>query len=428
MNTPRLKRHPQSIRALYCVSLPAMLLIMSASLRGQTTDIQPGQSVTLDTYSDSSCGQQTSGVVNWINGAGNTRSVVTPRVACTVLKSNRIIKLQAGDGLLFAFDTRTQRDDPTLAEGELPLRHGSATGSLINTIRIPAAGAGEAASEVLTAQISTEIEWDGLLWIRSFIIPAWSQVIGTLRVRDLTTGLVVASETFLHERVQLDKLLPDLEFIDNVSWFYGWNSVRSSTGVDIQAQLIRGREYAVEVEGKCENLSTFFVGGLPLFPGAPGSSPRGVWSGGGCFFGRKPIVFVLGFTKQDYNPGVGFQVSPLTVTVQDDLKAKLAEALKTLDSDGDGIIDPEDACPQSDLSPTVVIDSCDSGVENTLFENGCTVSDEIAKCAASAGNHGQFTSCVAGLTNDKDNLLADGSGLWRQRGPIQSCAAQASIL
>jgi hypothetical protein len=94
------------------------------------------------------------------------------------------------------------------------------------------------------------------------------------------------------------------------------------------------------------------------------------------------------------------------------------------DSDGDGIIDDLDACPHSDLSATVVIQGCDSGVPNTLFANGCTISDLIGHCAANAANHGKFVSCVAELTN---TLKAEGAITAKQKGAIQSCAAKSSI-
>ena len=94
------------------------------------------------------------------------------------------------------------------------------------------------------------------------------------------------------------------------------------------------------------------------------------------------------------------------------------------DSDGDGITDDLDACPLSDLSLTVVIGGCDSGVPNTLFANGCTIADLIAHCAANASNHGQFVSCVAELTN---TLKANGAITGKQKGAIQSCAAKSSI-
>ena len=100
----------------------------------------------------------------------------------------------------------------------------------------------------------------------------------------------------------------------------------------------------------------------------------------------------------------------------------LAEPI--LDSDGDGIPDDEDACPTSDLSATVVIDGCDSGVENLLDEGGCTISDLIEEIAAGATNHGQFVSGVAQLAND---LKKAGVITGQEKGALQSCASQAAI-
>ncbi len=101
-----------------------------------------------------------------------------------------------------------------------------------------------------------------------------------------------------------------------------------------------------------------------------------------------------------------------------------AQRYGTPDSDGDGIPDDEDECPDSDLSETVVIDGCDSGVTNYLFDNGCTISDLVGTCADDASNHGQFVSCVAHLTNE---LKRDGIISGREKGKIQSCAARADI-
>ncbi|MGK0184490.1 MAG: hypothetical protein ACI9R3_000262 [Verrucomicrobiales bacterium] len=95
-----------------------------------------------------------------------------------------------------------------------------------------------------------------------------------------------------------------------------------------------------------------------------------------------------------------------------------------VDTDGDGFHDDEDDCPESDLSATVVIDGCDSGGVNVLFDDGCTISDHIAKCAAGADNHGDFVSCVAHLTNI---LKKAGLITGKQKGAIQKCAAQSDI-
>ena len=94
------------------------------------------------------------------------------------------------------------------------------------------------------------------------------------------------------------------------------------------------------------------------------------------------------------------------------------------DADGDGVPDDVDECPNSDLSPTVVIDGCNSGVTNTLFPSGSTISDFIAACAKDASNHGQFVACVSSLTN---GLKKAGTITGRQKDAIQSCAEGAAI-
>lgn len=113
------------------------------------------------------------------------------------------------------------------------------------------------------------------------------------------------------------------------------------------------------------------------------------------------------------------------VKAPDDLTLELLRDVGWFpDADLDGVADGVDCNPNSNLSPTVVIDGCDSGVPNTLFANGCTISDLIAQIAANAGNHGAFVSGVAHLTND---LKKSGLITGAQKGAIQSCAAGASI-
>jgi hypothetical protein len=94
------------------------------------------------------------------------------------------------------------------------------------------------------------------------------------------------------------------------------------------------------------------------------------------------------------------------------------------DGDLDNVDDGVDACLGSDLSPTVVIDGCDSGVNNHFFPNGCTISDQVQNCADGASNHGAFVSCVAHLGNSlKKQGIISGS----DKGKLQSCASQANI-
>lgn len=93
-------------------------------------------------------------------------------------------------------------------------------------------------------------------------------------------------------------------------------------------------------------------------------------------------------------------------------------------SDRDGVPDGRDQCLGSDQSATVVIDGCDSGVPNTVFSNGCRISDSIEDCAGAAESHGDFVSCVASVTN---TLKSSGVISGRQKGAIQSCAARAHL-
>lgn len=94
------------------------------------------------------------------------------------------------------------------------------------------------------------------------------------------------------------------------------------------------------------------------------------------------------------------------------------------DSDGDGIPDDVDDCPFSELSPTVVIDGCDSGVENVLLDNGCTISDLVQECADTAKNHGKFVRCVKELTR---TLKAEDVISKEEAKRISRCAARSDI-
>lgn len=84
------------------------------------------------------------------------------------------------------------------------------------------------------------------------------------------------------------------------------------------------------------------------------------------------------------------------------------------DSDGDGVTDDVDLCPDSDLSLSVVIDGCDSGVNNILLADGCTISDVIAQCALDSLLHCDFVNCVADLTDElkiSETILGQEKGL-----------------
>ena len=72
----------------------------------------------------------------------------------------------------------------------------------------------------------------------------------------------------------------------------------------------------------------------------------------------------------------------------------------------------------------IIIDGCDSGVEDYEFEDGSTMMDLILECAENAGNHGEFVSCVAHLTNTwKKAGLITGA----QKDTIMNCAGGADL-
>ena len=133
----------------------------------------------------------------------------------------------------------------------------------------------------------------------------------------------------------------------------------------------------------------------------------------------------LRFNSTPTGPGVicntvGFSlIDPEGICIAD-----LEDFCANFDSDGDGIANEDDMCPNSILDETIVIDGCDSGVENILFEDGCTVSDLIAEVADNAANHGKFVSGVAHLLN---GLKKDGVISGKEKGAVQSCAAQSNI-
>lgn len=98
------------------------------------------------------------------------------------------------------------------------------------------------------------------------------------------------------------------------------------------------------------------------------------------------------------------------------------------DSDADGKGDACDCSPSYDPCThgpcTVVIDGCDSGVPNHVFDGGTSFNDKIADCAAHARNHGQFESCVSHLLNEWRSI---GLITQDQRTAIKSCAVDAHI-
>ena len=116
------------------------------------------------------------------------------------------------------------------------------------------------------------------------------------------------------------------------------------------------------------------------------------------------------------------------------LGASLAHAQEVtppiiIDSDGDGIADDVDECDLSIttlVSPTIVINGVDTGIQNTASNGlGCTLADQIEEmidvCLDEAKNHGKFVSCVSHETN----ILKRAKTIsGKQKGKIQSIVSK----
>ena len=121
---------------------------------------------------------------------------------------------------------------------------------------------------------------------------------------------------------------------------------------------------------------------------------------------------------------VAYDVATITPDNQELLDGQVHVSVYDLpdDADGDGIIGTSDACPASDLRNVIFIKGCNSGVPNRLFPTGCTISDEIARRAEGAKNHGEFANSVAHYLID---LVAADVISGAQKDAIQSCVAKA---
>lgn len=101
-----------------------------------------------------------------------------------------------------------------------------------------------------------------------------------------------------------------------------------------------------------------------------------------------------------------------------------------VDTDGDGVADDVDACPESDLRPTVFIRDIDTGIPNLIDgqpvnADGCSLADLVAEvindAAASARNRGEFLRAVVRGLNE---LHREGLLPRRLFGHLENSAAR----
>ena len=129
----------------------------------------------------------------------------------------------------------------------------------------------------------------------------------------------------------------------------------------------------------------------------------------------------IAFPNQLMEPAINNDLTHNVDTPQDLTRAQLRDVGWYPDADLDLVADDgADQCLGSDLRTTVIVDQENTGVPNTFFPNGCSISDLIGKCKAGAKNHGAYASCVADLTNTLKTLQVITGA---QKGAIQSAVA-----
>jgi hypothetical protein len=132
----------------------------------------------------------------------------------------------------------------------------------------------------------------------------------------------------------------------------------------------------------------------------------------------------IAFRNQLMEPAINSDLTHSVMPPEDLTLPQMRDVGWFPDADLDGVADELDCEPNSDLSVTVKIGGCDSGVTNTFFLTGCTINDLINHIAAGAKNHGAFVSGVAHLT---EQLLADGVITAAQKDAIMSCAGKSKL-
>jgi hypothetical protein len=91
-------------------------------------------------------------------------------------------------------------------------------------------------------------------------------------------------------------------------------------------------------------------------------------------------------------------------------------------TDRDGVLDGVDLCLGSNIAPTVVLGTCDSGVPNNVRDSGCSIADIVGACEPlKARSRAVYVACVwaASTLLRLDHEITD-----PQRAKIVHCAAQ----
>lgn len=265
LNTPSRFKHRACVIFGFC----SICLAFAPTAQAETS-VPPGTSVVLSALDDLTCDTSASGP-----DSGDSIPV-SANCLTNDEDSNvdpRHLDMSAWSGL---------------STEEIPSgQRATAVATLINEISIPVAS-GYGGSEVLPVQIATEVSWSGIL-LAGGINSTFAQVVATLQVRNVSSGNVVASNTFLFERVDADLTLDVIDAVEGID-------ITNSSGVDITALLIRGQTYTIEIEAKCDI-------SVPLL----GAAACSFWDGGFSIPGTDALF-----------DGDGFDVDDITVTVATD--------------------------------------------------------------------------------------------------------------
>lgn len=158
----------------------------------------------------------------------------------------------------------------------------------------------------------------------------------------------------------------------------------SLAGAAAGLPVVPGGSLDVDANGTTE-LLVGYPGALPLasvrvLPAPPVPEP-GAYDSVVAGSGLGSAIAVI--------PGLGFALG-------EPLAAGGAVHVYGFDSDGDGVANIHDHCPDSILDPTVIFGDVNTGVENRVDADGCSIADLVAELKPASGwkNHGQFVSSV----------------------------------
>ena len=94
------------------------------------------------------------------------------------------------------------------------------------------------------------------------------------------------------------------------------------------------------------------------------------------------------------------------------------------DTDGDGVPDIEDLCPNSDIRALLDVGVGLTTIVNSVDDHGCTIQDLVNKLQVAARNHGKYVSGIAKLAN---SLRKAGTITNAQSKEMKTGAAHSTI-